>query len=233
MPLREQYVFGYPDAKYPDETDATRWEVTNVPERMLGWSFTTNPSPENLEQRMALMAWTEKLDDPQGTTPLGVVLLGGPGLGKTGAMVSALRELANQRVGYGALWFMATRPSYQEPRTVHHPSPVWFETWRALRDRLIREDRKIREPWMQQLEERVAVLGLDDIDSDTRSRWKEDKLLELVERPYNGLGLIITTNAPRDQWARRFGERTADRMRDRSAFMQLEFSGVSRRDESR
>jgi DNA replication protein DnaC len=170
----------------------------------------------------------------------GLVLQGPVGTGKTWLMCAMLREAAECGVGEQGYWSLVTHPNFVKNvvarQTPVQEAPVWFERWAGLKTRLIaRPDPKFpdahksAEEIFADLEEHCELLGLDDLDTDRYSAWKEEMILPLVERPMNDKRVIFTTNARWREWTQYFGERVADRLLDNRYYAVLEFTGTSRR----
>lgn len=163
-----------------------------------------------------------------------VALWGPVGAGKTGLGIAALRALAAAGVGSAFYWNMVTGPGLRAAvdagDAVARPSPCWYESWPRLLA-LHRRERWDEESWFDQLEERVAVLMLDDVGVDAGTAFRESFLLRHVEwaadRP--GRSLVLTVNDRPADWVRTLGERLADRLLDASRFAVVEVPGASRR----
>jgi len=195
--------------------------MVGVPPEMQGWSFETFVTEEEANRQVC-----EKLQRWTGAPP-GVLLWGPAGLGKTGLLVSRLRREAECREGSLALWNFLTFDSGKEEkrkRSALPPAPVWFESWDRLRARLMRAPLRPRgdEPTvddlLDDLDEWVAVLGIDDLDVDECTPWKETILLRLLRRVDRGQLLLLTVNRGPEEFRQVFGERVADRLLSPSRF---------------
>ena len=216
-------------AALADNTPANRVAAA-LPAECHAWSFGSFPGDPvalDIAQRWALAP-----------VPLGLVLQGPPGLGKTGLAVSIAREWAENGVGSRGLWNLMTFSPYrleaQAGRIRPRPAPVWFERWPDLRDRLRGTwglaDHALREEALhEELRNRVTALVVDDLDVDAASDWKEAVVLRLLCWPERGLRLVVTVNVQVEELPRRLGDRSADRLLDPSHFRLVRMSGRSLR----
>lgn len=117
--------------------------------------------------------------------------------------------------------------------TSGRPAPVHFASWRALTFQYSRERWSTGESILDVLADRVDVLAIDDLDVGTMTPWKEEVLLNVLQRPVGGRRLIVTGNVPPNNLVERFGERCADRLLDPSLFALIPVHGRSwrRRDQ--
>lgn len=223
----------------PGNTLEARRALSHLPPSMWGWVFARYPGDLGIAGRV--QGWLASF---QGSAPPGLVLHGPSGAGKTGLMAAAVNAALEQRIGSLAWWNLMTAPSYREAladgRLRPRPAPVWFESWTSLRDRLKHTWRPMRgedesdapggeEALLAELDERVTLLAVDDIDVDAMSDWKESVLLRLLAFPGGGRRLLVTTNVPLRGFLARFGERCADRLLDPEMFFLVEVPGRSLR----
>lgn len=212
-------------------TAAARVAASNIPAKLAGATFATYPGRAEYADRVA--AWLA------GPDPLGLVLQGPAGLGKSGLAAAAVSAWAARGEGSAALWNLLTEPHYRAEVSGGHlrrrPAPCWFERWPDLRDRLRRswrgrdESQGAEEVLLDEFRERCALVALDDLDIDAISDWKESVVLRLLELPERGRRLVVTINAKPAEFAKRFGERCVDRMTDRSTFLWVTMAGPSLR----
>ncbi len=219
----------------PGNTLATRIALSHLPTSMHAWTFASYPGDSGAAE--TLRQWTCRPPP----APQGLLLRGPAGAGKTGLMAAALHEALERAVGGMEWWNLMSTERYQEAvasgRLRQRPAPVWFESWGDLRDRLKRTWRPggdddttaSEEQLLGELEERVAVLALDDIDVDAMGDWKESVLLRLLRFPERGQRLLVATNVPLRGFTQRFGERCADRLLDPAMFLLVEVAGRSLR----
>lgn len=210
----------------------SRWAAVHPPQWTRELSFSTMDN--TWEHRGWLNTWAGEF------SPRGVVLVGPPGTGKTGLMCAVLRKCAEQGLGSPGWWGLVTNPrlmrNVEARQTPVQEAPVWFERWMDLRARLLRrpevetlESYKSHEEIMEDIASHVELLGLDDIDTDRFTPWKQEVLMLLVERPMNGKQIILTTNVECEDWLEYFGEKVADRLMDRGYFALLSVNCTSRR----
>lgn len=178
------------------------------------------------------------------TQPLGLVLFGSPGTGKTVQMTHALRGCIEAGVGRAWDWDVATDPRVQSAiaagRLRRRFPPVWRTDWVGFRDLFlrIRSRRELtddREPWTEsecraELEQVVSVFGVDDFDLEQPlPRWMEALGVWVAERPLYGQRIILVVNAQPETWSSVLGERVADRLLDSSRFVVVDTGTTSRR----
>lgn len=226
----------------PYNTAETRGAAVNAP--AWTWSLTLRGFPGGPPARIA--AWLQGalvcLDQmtSRGSSPprspggLSLALWGAVGSGKTGLGVCSLCALAEASAGSRFYWNMATGPGLRAAVAAgdapRRPAPCWFESW----PRLLALQRRVRwdeEEWFDQLEERVAVLMLDDVGVVAGTPFREALLLRHLEwaAEVDGRVLILTLNDPPASWPRVLGERVADRLVDPVRFVVVEVPGPSLR----
>jgi len=218
-----------------NDTEADRLAACGVPQP---WSWATTPPGEATKIAEHVREWLLDVE------PLvyGILLHGPSGLGKTGIAIAAVRDAALARVGSNAAWMIATHPRVVadvasgnfRPR----PAPAQFYRWTTLKARLdaavmgragfVEEPPLDADKILREIEERCAVIALDDIDVGAETPWKEEILLRLLELPARRQArMLITCNYPprSDAGLARLGERIADRLLDSRVFGQLRFTG--------
>lgn len=210
-----------------------------------GWAWESAPHPPGSDSARAaslLRLWSAAAGSD--AVP-GVVLCGGAGLGKTGIAQMVVRDAALRGDGDPAHWVYAASPRVRAAVASgdfrRRPAPAEFRRWRDLKSLLDRA-KAGQLPWeeappltaekvLREVEERCAVLALDDVDVDAATPWKEEVLLRLLELPRVGRRLVLTMNvdpaAP--EGVARLGERVVDRLMDPSVFARFRLAGDSAR----
>lgn len=198
---------------------------SNIPRRFLGYE------PADITKHMGafpveIEEWMEdvlagdviKQIGKLGTTGVGLLFDGGPGLGKTTHAVTTLMELvrrlpendddARDILGISAdNYGMAARPVY------YMTFPEFLSRKKALIDadpetkkELYREMEgfhgRAKEDWLN-----VRVLVLDDLGKEYGSKYDDTSFDEILRSRYDkALPTIITTNVNRERWANQYGE---------------------------
>ena len=220
----------------PENTAVLRWAVTHVPPASSEWTFASHPLAA---EESDIISWCSGWADRETPRPAGVVFWGEAGTGKTGLAIAALRVCAERADGDTALWNLLTLAHAQgRAATRVRPAPVWFESWMDLSARLRRartarwvsgEEYVTEETILEELEERCAVLAVDDIDLGPMTSGKEVVLLSLLRRVERGQRTIFTANVGPKEFMARFGERCADRLLDEKYIALVPLHGRSRR----
>ena len=226
----------------PTDDEPARVSASGVPYPLWSWrTAQLEPGSPSAAAAGLIEEWVVKERPPV----LGVVLHGGAGLGKTGMACAAVRAAAARRVGSNAAWISVTAPRVVEAVRVgdfrRRPAPAQFFRWRDLKA-LLDAAKMGRLPWeeappltadkiLTEIEERCAVVALDDVDVDVLTPWKEEVLLRLLELPLRGCRLILTGNADPAASAglARLGERVCDRLLDSAVFARFFLTGESLR----
>lgn len=219
-------------------------QAMRLPPAMHAWSF--GSARQIRSQRFgqtdsALLEQVEQWAAPPTPRPLGLILCGSVGVGKTGAAVAALRyratsESACEGVGYNAdRWREVTHPgvlaAQQTGRLPHSFAPALFVRWSDL---LLATSVVPGKPWaapalLDAIEERVFLLVVDDLDMGTPTPFRETLLLNLIERPSRNRALILTMNRTPAQAVEFLGERVVDRLYATSDYLLVRQGGPTLR----
>jgi DNA replication protein DnaC len=198
---------------------------SNIPRRFLGYE------PADIVKHMGsfpveIEDWLEdvlagdviKQIGKLGTTGVGLLFDGGPGLGKTTHAVTALMELvrrlpenddnARNILGISAENYgMSARPIYY----------MTFPEFLSRKKALIDADPETKKELYREMEGfhgrakedhlNVRVLVLDDLGKEYGSKYDDTSFDEILRSRYDkALPTIITTNVNRERWATQYGE---------------------------
>jgi DNA replication protein DnaC len=198
---------------------------SNIPRRFLGYE------PADIEERtgsfpVEIEEWIEdvlagdviKQIGKLGTTGVGLLFDGGPGLGKTTHAVTTLMEIvrrlpetdeaARDILGLSADNFgMAARPVYY----------MTFPEFLSRKKALIDADPETKKELYREMEGfhgrakedhlNVRILVLDDLGKEYGSKYDDTSFDEVLRARYDkALPTIITTNVNREKWAGQYGE---------------------------
>jgi DNA replication protein DnaC len=198
---------------------------SNIPRRFLGLEPSdivkkTGSFPVEIED------WLEQVIDGEvikqigglGTTGVGLLFDGGPGLGKTTHAVTTLMEFVRRlpeddRLAKDVLaissdnYGMNCRPVY------YMTFPEFLSRKKALID-ADSESKKVLYREMEGFHGRakedhlnVRILVLDDLGKEYGSKYDDTSFDEILRSRYDkGLPTIITTNVSREKWAAQYGE---------------------------
>lgn len=197
----------------------------NIPRRFLGLE------PRDITQRVG--AWPDTISDwlnsalegevikkigGIGITGVGLLFDGGPGLGKTTHAVTALMEFVRSlpEKDEDAQAILGMRPSDygMASRPVYYMTfPEFLSRKKALidadpdtrRDLYLEMEGfhgRAKEDWLN-----VRLLVLDDLGKEYGSKYDDTSFDEVLRARYDkALPTIITTNVPRERWAKQYGE---------------------------
>lgn len=198
---------------------------SNIPRRFLGLEpkdiiKRTGEFPDSIDD------WIKSLLDGKvvkaigglGETGVGLLFDGGPGLGKTTHAVTTLMELVrhlpdDDEVSRGILGYTSETYGMQARPIYYMTFPEFLSRKKALIDAesearkdLFREMEgfhgRAKEDWLN-----VRVLVLDDLGKEYGSKYDDTSFDEVLRARYDkGLPTIITTNVPRERWAKQYGE---------------------------
>jgi len=198
---------------------------SNIPRRFLGLE------PSDIAKKMGsfpvvIEDWLEQAIDGQvikqvgglGTTGVGLLFDGGPGLGKTTHAVTSLMEfvrrlpeetdLARDILGMSSENYgMNARPVYY----------MTFPEFLSRKKALIDADPETKKEMYREMEGfhgrskedhlNVRVLVLDDLGKEYGSKYDDTSFDEILRSRYDkALPTIITTNVAREVWKDQYGE---------------------------
>jgi len=162
---------------------------------------TFDGTPDNREARRIVREWLAQLGTGMLPAP---ALYGLNGRGKSHLLTAICERLINE-----------------------HDKNVLFRSSRQLMRELT--DFENRDRLWERLVS-VDVLALDDVGAEQDTEWRFDQLADLLdEREQRELPVLVTTNFRPEAWSRRFGERTASRLRGMT--LAVELGGSDRRQE--
>ena len=201
---------------------------SNIPSRFMGLE------PQDIEKKTGgfpqeITDWIADVIDQQvikkigglGTTGVGLLFDGAPGLGKTTHAVTTVMEIIRHLpedkdeiagiLGYAPSVFNTDGYSLR---------PIYYMTFPEFLSRkkaLIDADPESRQEMFQEMEGfhgrakddflNVRILVLDDLGKEYGSKYDDTSFDEVLRSRYDrGLPTIITTNVPRDNWAKQYGE---------------------------
>lgn len=196
---------------------------SNIPRRFMGLEpadilARTGKFPEIIEEwlELAFEGKVIKNIGGLGTTGVGLLFDGGPGLGKTTHAVTALMEFV-RRMPEDNMTRILGIPAGLSPvdmRPIYYMTfPEFLSRKKALIDAdsdsradLYREMEgfhgRAKEDWLN-----VRVLVLDDLGKEYGSKYDDTSFDEILRSRYDkALPTIITTNVRRENWAAQYGE---------------------------
>lgn len=204
-----------------------RWllHTSNIPHRFLGMS------PQDVEARLGSFApeindWLDDVLEGKviknigglGTTGVGLLFDGEAGLGKTTHSVLCLTELirrlpddeasAKKLFSYKAEdYTISARPVYYMtvPDFINRKKAMIDAEPEQRREMALQMDGFHGRSKMDHLN--VRVLVLDDLGKELNSEYNVAGFDELLRSRYDkALPTIVTTNLPREQWGRKYGD---------------------------
>jgi len=198
-------------------------KTANIPHRFLG------VEPQDIIDDLGsfpaeIDSWLTKVLDGKvikrigglGTTGVGLLFDGGPGLGKTTHAVTTIMELIRRLPEDDAK--IAEVFKYAMPE--YRARPIYYMTFPEFISRkkaLMEADSEQRLELFQEMEGfhgrskndalNVRVLVLDDLGKEYGSEYNNAAFDEVLRSRYDkGLPTIITTNVLRNDWKRQYGE---------------------------
>lgn len=195
---------------------------SNIPRRFMGLEPSdiidrTGKFPEIIEEwlELALEGSVIKNIGGLGTTGVGLLFDGGPGLGKTTHAVTTLMEFIRRMPEdkFERLLGIKEGDMPSDMRPIYYLTfPEFLSRKKALIDapseeraELYREMEgfhgRAKEDWLN-----VRILVLDDLGKEYGSKYDDTSFDEILRARYDkGLPTIITTNISRDAWAAQYG----------------------------
>jgi len=198
---------------------------SNIPRRFIGWTEADivkrmGSFPQEINDWLAdaLNGDIIKQIGGLGTTGTGLLFDGGPGLGKTTHAVTTIMEfvrslpdedrLAREILGMSSETYdMNCRPVYY----------LTYPEFLSRKKALISADADIARELTREMEGfhgrssndalNVRILILDDLGKEYGSKYDDTSFDEILRARYDkALPTIITTNVPRENWAKQYGE---------------------------
>jgi len=146
-----------------------------------------------------LDAVQEMFDPPTKNDKVGVIFCGPSGSGKTYAMYAVMNKLAENNPDVIAF---ATTYSTMMTELKHEFANSSYDEMSSMWDR-VNNDSGMYE----------GLLFIDDLSSQKPTDFELDKLMMVLDRRINDyLPFIMTTNVPRDDFIKVFGERLGSRL---------------------
>jgi DNA replication protein DnaC len=198
---------------------------SNIPRRFMGLepadiAKRTGTFSEVIEEwlELALDGEVIKKIGGLGTTGVGLLFDGAPGLGKTTHAVTALMEFArrlpNDDTAAMKILGMVPKDFGHQMRPIYYMTfPEFLSRKKALIDAPADERANLylemegfhgraKEDWMN-----VRLLVLDDLGKEYGSKYDDTSFDEILRSRYDkALPTLITTNVRREQWANQYGE---------------------------
>jgi DNA replication protein DnaC len=195
---------------------------SNIPRRFMGLEPAdlmkrTGKFPEIIDEWIDLVFEGKVIKNigGLGTTGVGLLFDGAPGLGKTTHAVVALMELVRRMPEEDVAKIMHI-PSSLSPIEVR---PIYYMTFPEFLSRkkaLIEADSESRPDLYREMEGfhgrakedwlNVRVLVLDDLGKEYGSKYDDTSFDEILRSRYDkGLPTIITTNVSREKWEGQYG----------------------------
>ena len=180
--------------------------LSELSPRCQAFSFASFPYP----RLPALREIRQFLDGWDGHR--GLLLMGAVGTGKTGLMVSALREIAHR-------W--AAEETYRS-RIMFQTGPALMDWLRAGYDSDTFQKRSMEAS-------NARMLAIDDLGMEKPSEWVQERLFAIINDRYeNLLPTFATTNYGLDQLSERIGERIVDRLAETSQVILFKTANIRR-----
>jgi len=185
----------------------------------------TSPAEGQKEAFEAVQNFTDGFID--GDKPIGLLLVGGVGSGKT-FMVSSVAnsiiddmkisedeaENAVEKTAVKGYSFWCARSKIP----VHFISAI--ELMNQLKACFNNSDSDDISHKIIETLQRVGLLILDDLGAEKASDWTSEKLFEIIDYRYNeGLPLLVTTNCVPGELKKQIGDRNFDRLREMCALV--------------
>jgi len=197
----------------------------NIPRRFLGLGpediiARTGEFPVEIEDwlEQVLAGEVIKQIGGLGTTGVGLLFDGGPGLGKTTHAVTTLMEIIrrlpeNEDQAREILGMSATDYGMQSRPVYYMTFPEFLSRKKALMD----ADPDTKKELYREMEGfhgrakedhlNVRILVLDDLGKEYGSKYDDTSFDEILRSRYDkALPTIITTNVSRERWAAQYGE---------------------------
>lgn len=217
------------------ELELKLWAANLVGERK-DWSFGTFPNQQCLRLEM-VKRWAANLHH---SSPPGLLLFGKAGTGKTGLAVCAARYRLMFGDGEERWWDRTANANIMEGIQQgvfrRRPAPIFFEWWPTMSGYLSKavgrdwsnDDHPSFDLLLEEIQSRVTLLVLDDMDVGHPTLFREMVLLHVLGLMDEGLRLVVTLNRQPGELVSVLGERVVDRLMGKK-FLKIPFTGSSLR----
>lgn len=153
-----------------------------------------------------------------GTTGVGLLFDGGPGLGKTTHAVVTLMEiikrLPEDEKQVGKIFMTGSVIPNRNFRSIYY---LTYPEFISRKKSIMEADGETKRQLIEEMEGfhgrskddslNARILVLDDLGKEYGSKYNDASFDEVLRSRYDrGLPTIITTNVPREKWAAQYGE---------------------------
>lgn len=166
-------------------------------------------------------------------------MFGKAGTGKTGLAVCAARFRVLSGDGEERWWVrtadLMIMDAVQQGVFRRRPAPVFFEWWPTMSGYLSKatshdwnDDHPSFDSLLEEIENRVTLLVLDDVDVGHPTPFREMVLLNILGLMDKGMRFVVTLNRQPGELVSVLGERVVDRLMGKK-FLKIPFTGSSLR----